>query len=320
VPRGEVPGYREPDVFTVVECSGCRASFAQPLAVDPSIYEQVYLHRKSTPGYERYERMAEEVARQADPLAWLSRKEAMYWAVAQALRDLPRGARVLEIGSGLGYTTHSLAKAGLDAHGVDLSQEAVSHAVRRYGNRYRQGDAMQMAQQEKGAWDALIATELIEHLIDPVAFVAGIRPLLRPGGRIVLTTPDKDVYRPGTLWQSDLPPVHLWWFGADSMRKLAQRVGMSMQLLDFSEYHRAKPDAARVIWPAGEVLPRPRLRADGTPSNEAEPHGMARYFPNQRIGWQQRLRWLLYQCTPGRRPALTHRARTMGIVLRSTAS
>ena len=249
----------------IVECADCRASFAQPLAVDPSIYEQVYRHRHQMPGYERYERMAEEVAQQPEPLGWLGRKEAMYWAVGSALRDLPRGSRVLEIGSGLGYTTHALATAGFDAHGVDLSHEAVGHAVRRFGNRYRQGDAMQIVKQEQGGWDALLATELIEHLVDPVAFVAGIRPLLKPGGRIVLTTPDKDIYRPGTLWQSDPPPVHLWWFGEASMRKLAERVGMSMQRIDFSDYHRHKPDAARVLWPVGEVLPRPRLRADGTP-------------------------------------------------------
>jgi SAM-dependent methyltransferase len=226
----------------------------------------------------------------------------------------------LEIGSGLGYTTHALATAGFDAHGVDLSHEAVGHAVRRFGNRYRQGDAMQIARQEQGRWDALIATELIEHLVDPVAFVAGIRPLLKPGGRIVLTTPDKDIYQPGTLWQSDPPPVHLWWFGEASMRKLAERVGMSMQRIDFSDYHRHKPDAARVLWPVGEVLPRPRLRADGTPCTEVEARGMERFFPDQQIGWRQRLRWLVYQCTPGRRPPLKQRARTMGIVLRSPAS
>lgn len=316
---GEVRGYREPDTFTIMVCSGCDASFASPLAVDPTIYEQVYENRRQLAGYDRYERMAEDILSEQDPLGWLSRKESMYWAVADALKGLPKGAKVLEIGSGLGYTTHALTEAGFDAHGVDLSGEAVSHAVRRYGERYRQGDATELAKQEQGRYDAVIATELIEHLTDPVAFVAAIKPLVRAGGRVVLTTPDKDIYLPGTLWQSDLPPIHLWWFGEKSMRALADKVGMQMTLLDFTGYHAVKPDKARVIWPDGEVLRQPSLHQDGSPIERADEDGLQRYFPGQRIGLRQRWRWMMYQLNGKRRAPLGKRARTMGIVLRTPA-
>jgi hypothetical protein len=61
-----------------------------------------------------------------------------------------------------------------------------------------------------------------------------IRALLREGGEAVLTTPNRSVYSRGLVWETDPPPIHLWWFTEDAMREMARRLDMSIRFVDFS--------------------------------------------------------------------------------------
>ena len=43
---------------------------------------------------------------------------------------------------------------------------------------------------EPGSFDVVLCGDVVEHLRDPIATLARLRPLLRPGGRVVLSTPN----------------------------------------------------------------------------------------------------------------------------------
>ena len=245
------PGYRRGSTYAIYACSACGASFADPLRTDARVYEEIYAQVERVPGYERYARYAAAAARSHAPLRMLASSEDVYFAIAEtvAVLNLPPGARAVELGSGLGYLTFALRRAGYDVEGWDVSEVVVRNARERFGPYYVVNDVNAL-DGARGGYDLVILTELIEHLEDPPSFLRAATALLRPGGALLITTPNKDYYAPGVAWHTDAPPVHLWWFGERSIAQLAERCGLRVEYFDFSEYGRAHP------WETAPDLPR----------------------------------------------------------------
>ncbi len=237
------PGYREGMFFEVLHCTGCDASFVDPMLVDPSIYDAIYSHAHSIPGYDRYSRYAREVAEAEEPLAHLAEAEDDYWSIRASLEGLSPAAAIIEIGSGLGYLTYALRKAGFDAIGMDISGVAVASATARFGPFYQEADLQDWSVRCAGAYDLVIMSELIEHVPDPAAMLQMAAQLLKPGGRLVITTPNKSNYPDWVLWETEAPPIHLWWFSETSMRVLAQQTGLEVSFVDFSPFNLKHPES-----------------------------------------------------------------------------
>ncbi|MBN1295973.1 methyltransferase domain-containing protein [bacterium] len=100
---------------------------------------------------------------------------------------------ILEIGCGTGaLLAHLDPKAGL---GVDIAENMVDLARKRWMDRsnlrFHVGDAETMADQEivdySNQWDAIIMSDVIEHLYDPGAAIASIAAVARPGTRVIIT-------------------------------------------------------------------------------------------------------------------------------------
>ena len=262
------PGYREGARYDIRRCSHCQLHVASPLRSDPAIYDAIYRQRDSVPGYSRYAMFAKAVLEVSDPLRYLADSEDCYWAVAQTLlprRGMPAKPTVLELGSGLGYLTYALRKAGYLATGLDLSDVAVRTATGVYGPYYRCGDAERLAQDASERFDFVVMTEVIEHVEDPRRLVRAALGLLKPSGRLLLTTPNKTLVHPDTLWETDPPPVHLWWFSETSLRVLAQLEKATLEFVDFSAYRSNAALPGSMSAPALPLQPtrRPLLDAEG---------------------------------------------------------
>ena len=257
-------GYASPWRFDVHECPSCDTRFAWPLRCDGAVYEQIYRDAARIPGYDRYQRLQRLALGSPHALADLAALEDVYWGVAEALRRVVKpGARVLEVGSGLGYLTHAMRQAGLDAEGVDLSEVAVWSATKNFGAHFRAATVDALAD-EAGSFDCVVATELLEHLEQPQQFVDHAMRLLRPGGHLILTTPNKDIYPTHWAWHTDPAPVHLWWFSRSSLRRLAWAAGATVTFVDFTPFYRGHAQAAAATKPptldgAGNVIFRDSL-------------------------------------------------------------
>jgi 2-polyprenyl-6-hydroxyphenyl methylase / 3-demethylubiquinone-9 3-methyltransferase len=103
------------------------------------------------------------------------------------------GKRVLDVGCGGGILTESLAQAGADACGIDLSTELLEVAkLHALGSglaiNYQLVSAEAYAQEFPEQFDAITCMEMLEHVPDPAAVIAACARLLKPGGVLVLST------------------------------------------------------------------------------------------------------------------------------------
>ncbi|WP_371580547.1 methyltransferase domain-containing protein [Streptomyces sp. NBC_01314] len=144
--------------------------------------------------------------------------------LAEALGPAARGSRtILDIGCGDG-TAAATAAPLLTGHriiGVDWSQDALRRARTRipYAIRGELADGGLPLRSESA--DAVLFSEVIEHLVDPDAALDEIRRVLRPGGHLMLSTPNLAAWYNRALLLAGVQPV----FSEVSLRGIHGRPG-----------------------------------------------------------------------------------------------
>lgn len=105
-----------------------------------------------------------------------------------------KGKRVLDIACGEGYGGAAFQKAGAShVIGIDVSESVCLHARNKYGLDTRQGTAEQISLAD-GSVDVVVSFETIEHVPNPNRFLDECVRVLAPGGRLIISTPDKAIY------------------------------------------------------------------------------------------------------------------------------
>ena len=111
-------------------------------------------------------------------------------------RDLCPGLDVLDVASGEGYGSSILANVARSVIGVDIDRAAIAHARTTYGGenlRFVQGSAIDLPLGDASV-DAVVSFETLEHVRDHTRFMAEVKRVLRPGGRFIISTPERTVY------------------------------------------------------------------------------------------------------------------------------
>lgn len=112
---------------------------------------------------------------------------------SDVLPFIPEGAReVLEVGCGRGVTGRLLQDTlGCRVTGVELNP-VVAREAARYLHRVIQGDVQEL--EIAGGYDAVLALEVVEHLVEVEGFLTRLKRLLAPGGRAILSIPNVGHY------------------------------------------------------------------------------------------------------------------------------
>ena len=103
------------------------------------------------------------------------------------------GAKALDVGCGAGLLSEAMAKAGAEVTAIDLAPDLVRvgrlHALEA-GLKvdYRVQSVEALASAEAGSYDVVTCMEMLEHVPDPGSILRACAQLLRPGGRLFVST------------------------------------------------------------------------------------------------------------------------------------
>jgi SAM-dependent methyltransferase len=152
------------------------------------------------------------------------------------------GKRVLDIGCGEGYGSAMLAERAAHVVGTDCSEEAIEYAAAKYrlpNLEFRCMPAEKHAFAD-GSFDVVVCLELIEHVQSYVAVMEEMHRLLKPGGILILSTPNKDVTSPGR--EKPIHGFHVHEFTIPELWELCQRYFAGVELFSqenpFEKSHR----------------------------------------------------------------------------------
>jgi SAM-dependent methyltransferase len=107
------------------------------------------------------------------------------------------GADVLDAACGEGYGAALLARSAASVIGVDISAETVAHAQGRYGTDERlkfQAEDCASLPFAADTFDRVVSFETLEHVAAQEEMLSEFKRVLRPGGFLILSSPDKAVY------------------------------------------------------------------------------------------------------------------------------
>ena len=109
------------------------------------------------------------------------------------------GKSVVDIGCGTGYGCSLLAQDALRVVGIDRDASAIAYCLQHYSARnvtFMCADANALPADE--TFDVSISFQMIEHLQDPRHFLDGMKRVTRPGGTVLITTPNSKI-APGQI-------------------------------------------------------------------------------------------------------------------------
>lgn len=156
---------------------------------------------------------------------WFRRHEVVYERLAQRCA----GRDVLEAGSGEGYGADLLAGVARRVVCVDYDESAVAHVRARYPRvEMRHGNlaALPLA---AGEVDVVVNFQVIEHLWDQGQFVAECARVLRPGGALLMSTPNRITFSPGR--DTPVNPFHTRELNAAELTELLTDNGFSVEAM-----------------------------------------------------------------------------------------
>jgi SAM-dependent methyltransferase len=142
------------------------------------------------------------------------------------------GARLIDCGAATGFLMEVAEGLGYRPYGVELSEFGATEIGRRFGaDRAFCGEleAAEFADAPRGSFDVVTMCDLIEHVRDPEAALREALAFLRPGGALVITTPDAGSWSRRVLGQGWLhyKIEHLFYFSKPTIRSLLGRAGFA---------------------------------------------------------------------------------------------
>jgi 2-polyprenyl-3-methyl-5-hydroxy-6-metoxy-1,4-benzoquinol methylase len=241
--------YNIPGKWSLSKCDHCGLVWQHPLPEPEQIhrfYADYHTHEESvedslmagvfyrgipvaTMGYEkklasRSERLLGAFFSLIGPLKELG-QGAIFWLDAKS-----RG-KLLDVGCGSGVFLRRWQNLGWDVNGLEMDPEAVKTArqVIQSDNVFH-GTIDDLATNER--YDVITLIHVIEHLLDPVATLKKCHDLLKPGGSIIISTPNSSGLGARILkknWRGWEPPRHIFLYNPKTLPEIVQKAGFTVE-------------------------------------------------------------------------------------------
>jgi 2-polyprenyl-3-methyl-5-hydroxy-6-metoxy-1,4-benzoquinol methylase len=203
-------------VFSFVECRRCGLIQQNPQSEPEAVaarYDEAYL---------RYEEQNQFAYRDLELLALGDVDlDAAAAPLFERARAEGRRPRVLDVGCATGALLAALRDRGWEPQGVEISAAQASYGEARFGLPIR-ASTLEAAAFPGASFDLVHASHLIEHLNEPASFLDEVARVLKPGGLLILTTPNASGLQArllGPKWRSAIYD-HLYLFSSKSLAAL----------------------------------------------------------------------------------------------------
>lgn len=242
--------YGAPGVWSVLQCSECGHLWLNPAPLPEEmwkLYREYYTHCSVSEGRAGFAQTVRAVALHgllyASGYTKVARTRTERFAGRAlyripSLRDAvnssimfltgPRTGTLLDVGCGTGEFLSRMRSLGWDPTGIDSDPGVVRQAKERFGINVLLTPAEKL-ELPLESFDAITLDHSVEHLHDPVAALKRCAGVLRPGGLMVIKTPNVEGLghsRYGRSWMHLDPPRHLQLFSQDSLLRCIRRAGL----------------------------------------------------------------------------------------------
>lgn len=239
----------------LLRCPGCRLVYSREV-INRDFERQRYQASQAADA---------NLALKIDPCyAALERDKARY--VLQRLGSMAAPGRLLDIGSSTGALLQAAVAAGWTAQGVEINPAAVRHC-QQLGLAALCGEYPCVLPEGWGRYDAVLMLDVLEHLPDPLGFLARLAQDMQPGAWLVVQVPN---FRSLLITMegcrnNNICHGHWSYFEAETLPALLRQAGFQQHFLEtyISELDRIKayPDALiAAAWQqlTGQILDQPQ--------------------------------------------------------------
>ena len=211
--------------YNVVRCRSCGFHYLSPRLTEQAIlkiYKDDAYFESEEDGY----------------LSYKEQEKALHATFKRFMENLRKqgvaGGDLLEVGCGYGYLLEEAKDFFGKRSGIDFSGRACEEARKKADQVYH-GGIDQISPADR--FDCIVAINVIEHVYHPKPFLEKLRRYLKPGGRIVVATPNMGSFWRifmGHRWPSFKIPEHILYFDNKSLLALMKQAGLiDIKLMPF---------------------------------------------------------------------------------------
>jgi SAM-dependent methyltransferase len=195
--------------YHLERCDGCGHVVTRPEPHERDL-TAIYGVEYYGPGHQRFRRPFE-----------VARALFQGWRAWDIARRRPPGT-VLDVGCGPGLLIAALRRRGWTVIGTELSPEAAAHAREALGLRVETGEFHRLELPPASA-DVVVMWQSFEHMREPVAVLRRVHDVLRPGGWLIVSVPNRESWQAratGRHWCHLDLPRHLHHYGESTLRRM----------------------------------------------------------------------------------------------------
>jgi 2-polyprenyl-3-methyl-5-hydroxy-6-metoxy-1,4-benzoquinol methylase len=203
--------------YQYVRCQNCQTVYVNPMpspqVIQAHYQNPAYFAGDEEMGYQNYSDMHKALA---------SHFRRRLQVVERAIKVK---GQLLDLGCADGFFMELAREAGWQTTGVEMAQEMAERTAKALGVHV----ASSLEALSERNFDAITLWEVIEHLPDPQASLEQLRERLRPGGVLMLSTPNAGHWqaaREPDKWPSYRPPSHLVLFTATGLVRALEQAGL----------------------------------------------------------------------------------------------